>query len=315
MGRLISNSEEDENAVKTYVYKRVGALEIKADVYRRSGGENRPVILWIHGGALVMGSRTSLPPTKQFERYMTAGYILVSIDYRLSPVTKLAEIIEDVEDAYAWLRREGPHLFKADPERIVVMGMSAGGYLALISGFSLSPRPKALVSFYGYGDITGEWQSKPCSFYMETQPIVSKESAYKAYTEKVITNTDSLEGEDLKYQSDFYIYCRQNGLLPNEIGGHDPEKEPGWFVNYEPRKNVTGNYPPTLLLHGEKDTDVIFEQAVLMAEELKRHGVEHYLISQPHWGHVFDHEEEDSTVQDAHDRVLSFLSNFMKDDT
>lgn len=297
--------------METYVYKRVGTLEIKADVYRPVGKETRPVIFWIHGGALVMGSRTMLPPAKQFEEYMKAGYVLLSIDYRLAPVTKLAGILEDVEDAYAWLRKEGPALFKIDPERIAVMGISAGGYLTLTSGFKLNPRPKVLVSFYGYGDITGDWYSKPSPFYIETQPLVSKKAAFKAYTGKAIANTDSLGEDERQHQSNFYMYCRQNGLWPNEVAGHDPSKDMEWFSNYEARKNITPNFPPTLLLHGEKDTDVIFEQSVLTAEELRRHGVDHQLISQPHWGHGFDHQEEDPTVHDAHIQVLNFLSKHL----
>lgn len=304
-------SDREKYTMETHIYKQVGAVEIKADVYRPAGDAVRPVIFWIHGGALVGGSRTNLPPEKQFIQYMEAGYVLVSIDYRLAPVTKLAEIVKDVEDAYAWLRKEGPTQFKIDPERIAVMGMSAGGYLTLTSGFRLDPRPKALISIYGYGDITGDWYSKPYPFYIETQPIVTKEAALKANTGVVIANTDSLGKEQLKYQGDFYMYCRQNGLWPNKVSGRDPLKEPEWFTGYEARKNVTQSYPPTLLLHGEKDTDVIFEQSVLMAEALKRHGVEHELISQPHWGHGFDYKEEDPSVQDAHNQILQFLSKHL----
>jgi len=43
--------------------------------------------------------------------------------------------------------------------------------------------------------------------------------------------------------------------------------------------NVTADFPPTLLIHGEKDTDVPFEQSVVMAAELKKHNVEHQLIA------------------------------------
>jgi dipeptidyl aminopeptidase/acylaminoacyl peptidase len=46
-----------------------------------------------------------------------------------------------------------------------------------------------------------------------------------------------------------------------------------------PAKNVTAEYPPTLLIHGDKDTDVPYEQSVLMAAEFKKHGVKHELIT------------------------------------
>jgi dipeptidyl aminopeptidase/acylaminoacyl peptidase len=46
-----------------------------------------------------------------------------------------------------------------------------------------------------------------------------------------------------------------------------------------PLRNVTKKYPPTLLIHGTEDTDVPYEQSVLMAEQFEKHGVEHELIS------------------------------------
>ena len=53
------------------------------------------------------------------------------------------------------MREKGPDLFQADPHRIAVIGRSPGGYLTLMAGFCLNPRPQALVAFYGYGDIAG----------------------------------------------------------------------------------------------------------------------------------------------------------------
>ena len=58
----------------------------------------------------------------------------------------------------------------------------------------------------------------------------------------------------------------------------DPDREPRLFDPFCPLRNVTKEYPPTLLLHGDNDTDVPFEQSVLMAKELERHGILHELI-------------------------------------
>jgi dipeptidyl aminopeptidase/acylaminoacyl peptidase len=48
-----------------------------------------------------------------------------------------------------------------------------------------------------------------------------------------------------------------------------------------PVKNVTPDYPPTVMIHGTADTDVPYEQAVLMAEQLQKHNVKHELITIP----------------------------------
>ncbi len=305
----ISTSDEIAYSRDTYTYKIVDNHEIRADVYRHPGEEILPAIIWIHGGALIFGTRNWLP-SEQLEAYIRAGFAVVSIDYRLAPETKLAAIIEDVKDAYAWLCAKGPELFKIDPDRIAVVGHSAGGYLTLMAGFSLKPRPDALVSFYGYGDLTGPWYSQPDSFYNQS-PAVSKDQAYLAVGDSVISSTPTQFSTQGRIK--FYLYCRQHGLWPSEVSGHDPESERKWYSEYEPLRNVTPSYPPTILLHGEKDNDVPFEQSVLMAEELRRHGVYYEFITNPDWGHGFDGAGmEDPTVQEAFGRVLTFLQRHVK---
>ena len=284
----------------TYTYKTVGDLRIRADVYRKPGDAERPAILWLHGGALIMGNRRGLNAV-QAEKYLDAGYTIISIDYRLAPQAKLPEIIEDLADAYRWVRIDGPKLFRIDPNRIAVVGHSAGGFLTLMAGFRLTPRPAALVSFYGYGDIAGAWYSRPDPFY-NRQPAVAKEEAYQAVGTRVIAED---QGGN---RGRFYLYTRQQGLWPLEVAGHDPDKDPRAFDPMCPVRNVSKDYPPTLLLHGDKDTDVPFEQSVLMAKELERQGVRHELITMAGRGHGFDGAMSDPVIAATFDRVLAFLN-------
>ncbi len=287
-------------APTTYTYKTVGDLPIKADVYRLPGNEIRPALVWIHGGALISGNRGGIR-AEQRQRYLDAGFVVVSIDYRLAPETKLKGIIEDVQDAFKWVRDKGPALYKIDPKRTVVVGHSAGGYLTLMTGFAVEPRPQALVAFYGYGDITNEWYSKPDAFY-RMRPLVTREEAYKAIGKTEIAEVkDPLRGR-------FYLYCRQNGLWPKEVAGHDPDKEPRAFDRFCPIRNVTKEYPPTLMLHGDNDTDVPHRQSVDMAAELKKHGVTHEFISIKNGPHGFDGKGlKDAEVAAAFERTLAFL--------
>ena len=292
----------------TYTYKTVGTLAIQADVYRPAGREVLPAIFWIHGGALIVGTRTWMPEG-QLDEYIKAGFAVVSIDYRLAPQTKLPEIIADLRDAYAWLREKGPGLFSIDPDRIAVIGHSAGGYLTLMSGFCLTPRPDCLVPFYGYGNISGPWYAEPDPFY-NRQPKVSKEQAYRVVGDTAVSGTYT--GAVDRERGKFYLYCRQQGLWPQEVSGHDPS-DLAWYAPYEPLRNVTPEYPPTLFLHGQKDTDVPYEQSVRMAEALTRSGVDHEFITDPDWGHGFDGAGlEDPKVRAAFDRVLEFLHKHVK---
>jgi len=290
----------------TYTYKTVGDCHIKADVYRNPDASTSPAaIVYIHGGCLIYGSRKSINP-EQLALYLKAGYTVISINYRLAPETNLPEIITDLQDAFRWINNSGPDLFSVDPQRIAVVGHSAGGYLALMSGCCVVPRPKAIVSFYGYGDIVGDWYSKPDPFYCQ-QPAVSEEASGRHVAGPIISEPYEGRGKDK-----FYLYCRQNGLWPLEIGGHDPEEEPSFFAPYCPIQNITFDYPPTLLLHGDRDTDVPYQQSVLVDEELSQHKVRHKLITMTGRGHGFDSTMDDRVVKDAFNKVLAFLDKYVK---
>jgi acetyl esterase/lipase len=222
----------------TFTYKKVRGLEIKADVYHPNREGLHPVIIWIHDGGLIFGSREMLPADER-ELFLRAGYVVVSIDYRLAPEAKLPAIMKDVEDAYRWVRAKGPDLFRCDPERLAIVGQSGGAYLALMSGVRLRPSPKVIVSFYGYGDIAGPWYSQPSPYFL-SQARVTKETALRVLSQTVISEAP------IQPRVDFYIYCRQNGLWPKEVTGIDLLKEPDGLVAYSPERLVKKGYPPTL---------------------------------------------------------------------
>ncbi len=289
---------------KTITYKRVGTLEIKADICAPLTGRTHPAILWIHGGALIFGDRTMLPPAQR-DLYLAAGYSIVSIDYRLAPETKLAAILDDISDAYAWLRAGSKDLGIAK-DRISIVGHSAGGYLALMAGVRFRPRPRAVVSFYGYGDIAGDWYSRPDPYY-RSEPLVSRDEAWRAVGTQPVS-----EGDEAR-RFTFYRYCRQNGLWPESVSGYDPLKEPQAFEVFCPVRNVDAGYPPTLLIHGSNDHDVPAEQSSRMAQALAARSVPHELVILEGFDHVFDLEGKglsDPAVQGAFRRALAFLDRY-----
>ncbi len=284
-------------AKQTYVYKAVGDCSLRADVFRPADQQSRPVILWLHGGALIWGSRTRMQ-AEQLARYVRDGFVVVAIDYRLAPETKLPAILDDLKDAYEWIRKAGPALFQADPDRIVVVGHSAGGYLALMAGIVLTPPPRALVSFYGYGDISGPWCNQPDAYYSR-QPAVSQTAAGAAVGREVVAEASS----DKRWP--FYLYCRQQGRWAREVAGEQADLE-----RFCPVRHVTRTFPPTLLLHGNQDTDVPYDQSVRMTEELKGKGVPAELVTLADRGHAFDSLGQgmrDPPVAEAFERAIRFV--------
>jgi acetyl esterase/lipase len=300
-------ADEPSFSKKTYTYKTAGDIKIQADVYRAEDETVRPVLVWIHGGALITGSRAN-PPKRLLDLCKKEGFALVSLDYRLAPEVKLPAIIEDVKDAFAWLREQGPKQLHIDPDRIVVSGGSAGGYLTLMTGCCVKPRPVALVAYWGYGDVDGDWYTKPSEHYRKTVALIDKDEAYKAVGGKVLTGTD---GDTGKARGRYYLYLRQNGLWTREVTGFDPEKDRAKLDPYCPVRNVNAEYPPTLLVHGTEDTDVPYELSAAMDKELTRHKVAHELVTVRGAGHGLSGGEK-KLVDEANDKAEAFIRRYLK---
>lgn len=130
----------------------------------------QPLIVWIHGGGWVFGSRRRLPPNlfhnRLHDRMLEAGYAVAAVDYRFAREAPLPGILLDLKAAIRWLRGHASE-FNVDPERVVVWGESAGGHLAAMLGIcpkldgaprtgeylDQSEQPQAVVDWYGPADL------------------------------------------------------------------------------------------------------------------------------------------------------------------
>jgi len=305
----------------TVAYRKADGHEILADVYRPKDSSVRPVIMYIHGGALIMGNReldspqirarrASRPGSPDFDVLEFAekkGYAVVSIDYRLAPETKLPAIVSDVEAAFIWLGGEGAKRFYFDPARIVVLGGSAGGYLTLVTGFRVKPKPRALVALYGYGDLSADWYAKPNPYPYYNQQKITREEMMQQTAGTALSNSDYEKDGRLK----IYMYYRQNGLWSQEVSGFNPESFAREIAPYEPVKNVTREYPPTLLIHGTQDSDVPFEESLKMSAQFRQHGVPYILlpIDKGEHGFVGGNETE---LKEAYKTMEEFMTRYLE---
>jgi len=99
------------------------------DVYAPAGAKNLPVVFWIHGGGWQAGNKSmvALKP----KAFMDAGFVFVSINYRLLPTVDMGALTSDVASALGWVHKNiATH--GGDPTRLLVMGHSAGGQLAAL---------------------------------------------------------------------------------------------------------------------------------------------------------------------------------------
>jgi acetyl esterase/lipase len=311
LSTAVSNWAADEPrfAKTTAVYKTVGETKIEVDIHRADDATVRPVVVWLHGGALIIGSRLS-PPQQLLDLCKKDGFALVSFDYRLAPEVKLPDIIDDLEDAFRWLRDQGAKKYTLDGERIVVAGGSAGGYLTMMAGIRIKPSPRALVAYWGYGDVDGDWYTKPSDFYRKEVPLVGKEDAYKAVGGKVLTGADGDQG---KARVRFYHYLRQNGLWTREVTGFDPQTDRKKLDPFCPVRNITPEYPPILMIHGTEDDDVPHELSAAMAKELARHKVAHELFTVEGAGHGLAGGDR-KLIDDANAKAIDFIRKHLHTD-
>jgi len=88
-------------------------------------------------------------------------------------------------------------------------------------------------------------------------------------------------------RSCFYLYCRQQGKWLEEVTAHDPCEDNTWFDRYCPIRNVAAEFPPTMLVHGEADTDVPNAESARLAARFAEVGIDHRFISLAGVGHGF----------------------------
>ena len=114
---------------KNVVYGKGGAMDLKLDIYKpRPGNEKRAATLHIHGGGFTGGSKETL--SERILPFAANGYLAIASQYRLLGQAPWPAMLEDVKAAIRWTRGNAARL-NIDPARIIIVGYSAGGHLAL----------------------------------------------------------------------------------------------------------------------------------------------------------------------------------------
>ncbi len=102
------------------------------DVFAPKGAADRPVVLFVHGGAWMFGDKNMLGLYRGVGRFFARhGAVAVCVNYRLVPFVKHPEQVKDVARAFAWVRAHVRD-YGGDPDRILLCGHSAGAHLAAL---------------------------------------------------------------------------------------------------------------------------------------------------------------------------------------
>ena len=232
-----------------------------------------PVVVWIHGGAWMFGSRELLPPDWELgsvaQLLIDAGIAVASIDYRHAREAPFPAQLHDVKAAIRYLRAFAPEL-GLDPERVGVWGESAGGHLAALCALVTDPDLEGRLGVK-HGDSS---VSVAVCFYPVTDFDHMPAGGYEmpeAFREAMM--------------NDF-------GEIPpppeDEIlGGSAYAADEGRRV-ISALTHVSAAAPPFLFIHGAEDRGVPPLQSELLSAALADAGVATELVIVPDASHVFD---------------------------
>ncbi|MEB3288082.1 MAG: alpha/beta hydrolase [Vampirovibrionales bacterium] len=250
----------------------------------------RTALLFIHGGNFTSGSK------EQFSAYCNlfakAGFVSATMNYSLSPENPSPAAFNDVRAAVSWLQANaGKYGF--DPSRIVLVGYSAGGTLALLSGLdkaSVNPdnpvASKAPLSEREMDLLPLEDLLPPSSAQPHPQAQnAAHASQGKETAGKIPSSQPSVAGVvSVAGISDFNAFLTHSRLarlkqdIRRYLGEDDARKA-------SPLYQVKAKAPPILLIHGDNDKIVPLSQSRQMLEMLEAARVPALLRSYPGVGH------------------------------
>jgi acetyl esterase/lipase len=248
------------------IYTHASDMDIKMDIYMPpKSNKPTPIIMVMHGGAWAKGSKETIGG---FGPFFKAGFAIANIDYRMVQVAKAPAAVEDTRRALIYLIKNAAAL-NIDPNKIVVIGTSAGSHLALMAGLLGNDhrfdtdcpgvdniKVAAIIDKYGIADVW-DWGYGP---------NIRSSSAGKW------------------------------------LGDHAKDKP--FAMTVSPVSYVTKDSPPTMIVHGDADDHVPYQQSVDLHQKFLKLGVKTEFITVEGGKHGGFTREKNNEINDA---TLKFL--------
>ncbi len=152
-----------------------GGESIGARVYRPSAALNLPVLVWFHGGGMVIGDLQSADWVCR-ELCVQAGHVVVSVDYRLAPEHKFPTAVEDANVAVVWVA-DNAAMLGVDASRLSVGGDSAGGTCAAVACLMAQARggPAILAQLLVYPGVDRDLTT-PSAIEFAAGPLLTRDA-------------------------------------------------------------------------------------------------------------------------------------------
>lgn len=250
------------------VYTKANGWEGKMDLYLPpASNAPTPVVINIHGGGWNKGVKES---QTGFNTFFKAGFAVANIEYRLSGQATAPAAVEDARCALIYLIKNAKQL-NIDVNRIVVMGGSAGGHLALMAGLlgndhrfdgncpgTENIKVAAIIDKYGITDVW-DWAYGP--------NLTSKSAT-------------------------------------QWLGAHS--KDEAFARSVSPMTYVNKNSPPTFIVHGDADPTVPYQESVALHKKMQDAGVKTKFMTIPGGLHGKFTKEQNSEINKE---IIAFLKS------
>lgn len=219
---------------------------LKMDILRPRSDEKYPAVVFVTGGGFLASNKGSY--IQQRLAIAEAGYVVVSIEYRVAPASVFPSALEDVKAAIRFLRANSEK-YNIDKSKIAIMGDSAGGYLSAFAGLTNGNKKfdkddnleensdvQAVVDIYGVSDLT---QGEGSLDKLGNSPQALWINGCPAFT---------------------------------NLNSNEPKR----FLEASPINYIDKNesIPPFLIMHGDADTMVSPEQTRILHEALINAGAD-----------------------------------------
>ena len=254
------------------VYTKVQDWEGKADLYLAiNESMPTPIVINIHGGGWKSGSKDT---QGGFSPFFKAGFAVANMEYRMSGQAKAPAAIEDTRCMLVYLIENAKKL-NIDPNKIIIMGGSAGGHLALMGGLlgndhrfdknclsTKNIKVAAIIDKYGIMDVW-DWTYGP---------------------------------EHKSSSPAFWL--------------GDNAKNESFIKSVSPITYVTKNSPPIFIIHGDADPTVPYKQSVDLYKKLQELGVKSEFFTVPGGQHGKFDSETNTKINEAIFKFIASLEPF-----
>lgn len=248
-------------------YTHASDMDVKMDLYLPPNkGKPTPVILVMHGGAWAKGSKETIGG---FGPYFISGFAVTNIDYRMVQVAKAPAAIEDTRCALIYLIKNAAAL-NIDTKKIIIMGTSAGAHLALMGGL--------LANDHRFDT------NCPGVDQVKVAAIIDKYGIADVW--------------------DWGYGKLRSKSATNWLGEHAADKQ--FAASVSPVTYVNAGSPPTLIVHGDADDHVPYQQSVDLYHQLQKAGVKTEMMTVEGGKHGgFTKEKND----EINDHIFAFLKS------